>query len=194
MLQPEFFVEISEELAKEKGIKNGGWVRVWSKRGSVKAKAVVTKRIKPLICDGKTVHIVGIPLHWGFIGAARKGFGPNTLTPFVGDANIETPEYKAFLVDIEPIAGPRWRLKGGGRACTSSSHPDPARRNPTTRLRRGSAMAWTSDPSRVGADDRSVKRSRLAGAADRPGRQADRRLEVHRLQGLPGRPASSGTT
>jgi formate dehydrogenase major subunit len=105
-LQPDFFVEISEQLAKEKNIKIGGWVRVWSKRGSVKAKAVVTKRIQPLICDGKTVHVVGIPLHWGFMGAAKKGFGPNSLTPFVGDANIETPEYKAFLVDIEPISGP----------------------------------------------------------------------------------------
>jgi formate dehydrogenase major subunit len=105
-LQPEFFVEIGEELAKEKGIKSGGWVRVWSKRGSVKAKALVTKRIRPLICDGKTVHVVGIPLHWGFMGEARKGFGPNSLTPFVGDANAETPEYKAWLVDIESISGP----------------------------------------------------------------------------------------
>ena len=105
-LQPEFFVEISEQLAREKNIQLGGWVRVWSKRGSVKAKAVVTKRIAPLICDGKTVHVVGIPLHWGFIGAAKKGWGPNSLSPFVGDANIETPEYKAFLVNIEPIAGP----------------------------------------------------------------------------------------
>jgi formate dehydrogenase major subunit len=106
VMQPEFFVEISEQLAAEKGIKSGGWVRVWSNRGSVNAKAVVTKRIKPLQCDGKTVHIVGIPLHWGFMGAAKKGFGPNSLTPYVGDANIETPEYKAFLVDIEPIAAP----------------------------------------------------------------------------------------
>jgi formate dehydrogenase major subunit len=105
-LQPEFFVEISEELAKEKGVKLGGYVRVWSKRGSVVAKAVVTKRITPLTCDGKTVHIVGIPLHWGFMGVTKKGFGPNSLTPYVGDANIETPEYKAFLVDIEPLAGP----------------------------------------------------------------------------------------
>ena len=104
-LQPEFFVEISEQLAREKGIRSGSMVRVFSKRGSVKARAVVTKRITPLICDGKTVHVVGIPLHWGFTGAARKGFGPNMLTPYVGDANIETPEYKAFLVDIEPIPG-----------------------------------------------------------------------------------------
>ena len=100
VLQPEFFVEISQELAKEKNIVNGGWVRVDSKRGFVRAKAVVTKRIKPMTCDGKVVHIVGIPIHWGFTGATKKGFGANTLTPFVGDANIETPEFKAFLVDI----------------------------------------------------------------------------------------------
>lgn len=104
VLQPEFFVEISEELAAERGITKGGRVRVWSARGEVWAKAVVTKRIRPLICNGKPVHVVGIPLHWGFMGAARKGFGPNSLTPFVGDANIDTPEFKAFLVNIEPAA------------------------------------------------------------------------------------------
>ncbi len=106
MLQPEFFVEISEQLAREKNIGQGSWVRVWSKRGSVEAKAVVTKRITPLVCNGKTVHIVGIPLHWGFTGQAKKGYGPNSLTPFVGDANVETPEFKAFLLNIEPIDGP----------------------------------------------------------------------------------------
>ena len=106
VLQPEFFVELSEELAKEKGIKLGGYVRVWSNRGSVKAKAVVTKRIKPLLINGKTVHVVGVPLHWGFIGQTREGFGPNSLTPVVGDANTQTPEFKAFLVDIEPLNRP----------------------------------------------------------------------------------------
>jgi formate dehydrogenase major subunit len=106
VLQPEFFVELSEELAKEKGIKLGGYVRVWSNRGSVKAKAVVTKRIKPLLIDGKTVHVVGVPLHWGFIGQTREGFGPNSLTPVVGDANTQTPEFKAFLVDIEALNPP----------------------------------------------------------------------------------------
>ena len=106
VLQPEFFVEISDELAKEKGIQNAGWVRVWSKRGEVRAKALVTKRIRPLVCDGKTVHVVGVPLHWGFMGQAKKGFGPNSLTPVVGDANAETPEFKAFLVNIEPAPGP----------------------------------------------------------------------------------------
>jgi formate dehydrogenase major subunit len=106
VMQPEFFVEISHGLAKQKGIENGGWARIWSNRGSVNAKVYVTKRIAPLVCDGKVVHVVGIPLHWGFTGETRKGYGPNSITPYVGDANIETPEYKAFLVDIEPIAAP----------------------------------------------------------------------------------------
>ena len=106
VMQPELFVEISEELARERGVQNAGWVRVWSNRGSIEAKVYVTKRIKPLTCNGKVVHIVGIPLHWGFTGETKKGYGPNSLTPYVGDANIETPEYKAFLVDLEPIAGP----------------------------------------------------------------------------------------
>ena len=106
ILQPEFFVEIGEVLAQEKGISAGDWVRVWSKRGSVKAKAVVTKRIKPLICDGKPVHVVGVPIHWGFIGETKKGFGANVLTPFVGDANTNTPEFKAFLVNIERSNAP----------------------------------------------------------------------------------------
>lgn len=105
-LQPQFFVEISEELAHDKQISNGGWVRVWNKRGSIFAKALVTKRIRPLICDGQAVHVVGIPLHWGFVGAAKKGFGPNSLTPFVGDANSNTPEFKAFLVNVEPSRAP----------------------------------------------------------------------------------------
>ncbi|OJY34256.1 MAG: formate dehydrogenase-N subunit alpha [Rhizobiales bacterium 65-9] len=106
VLQPQQFVEISEELAKEKGVTKGGWVRVWSKRGELFAIAVVTKRIKPMTIDGKTVHVVGVPIHWGFVGAARKGFPANVLTPFVGDANIETPEFKAFMVNLEASTGP----------------------------------------------------------------------------------------
>jgi formate dehydrogenase major subunit len=81
-------------------------VQVRSKRGAVKAKAVVSKRINTLICDGKPVHVIGVPLHWAFIGETKEGFGPNSLTPFVGDANTDTPEFKAFLVDIKPISGP----------------------------------------------------------------------------------------
>jgi formate dehydrogenase major subunit len=104
--QPEFFVELSEELAKEKGIRPGQMVRVWSNRGQVKGKAVITKRMKPLKVDGKTIYQVGLPLNFGFIGETKKASPVNSLTPNVGDANAQTPEYKAFLVNIEPIAGP----------------------------------------------------------------------------------------
>jgi len=99
--QPQQFIEIGEELAKEKGIVNGHMVKVRSNRGFIKAVAVVTKRIKALDCNGKKVHTVGIPIHWGFKGVAKNGYITNTLTPFVGDANVQTPEFKAFLVDIE---------------------------------------------------------------------------------------------
>jgi formate dehydrogenase major subunit len=106
ILQPEEFVEIGEVLAREKGIAQGSWVRVSSKRGFVVCKAYVTKRIRPLIVDGRPTHIIGVPLHWGFTGQARKGFGANTLTPSVGDANTQTPEFKAFLVNVERASGP----------------------------------------------------------------------------------------
>jgi formate dehydrogenase major subunit len=100
ILQPEQFVEIGEDLAKEKGIAHGERVRVWSKRGEIKAVAVVTKRLKALDVEGKKVHQVGIPIHWGFKGEARPGYLANTLTPYVGDANTQTPEFKSFLVNV----------------------------------------------------------------------------------------------
>jgi formate dehydrogenase major subunit len=106
ILQPEQFVEVGEALANEKGITQGSWVRVSSKRGVIVCKAYVTKRIKPLTIDGKETHVIGIPLHWGFTGQARKGYAANTLTPSVGDANTQTPEYKAFLVNIETTSPP----------------------------------------------------------------------------------------
>jgi formate dehydrogenase major subunit len=106
ILQPEEFVEIGEALAKEKGIEQAGWVRVSCKRGAIVCKAYVTKRIKPMTVDGKPTHVVGVPLHWGFTGLAHKGYGANTLTPSVGDANTQTPEFKAFLVNVEKVAAP----------------------------------------------------------------------------------------
>ena len=100
IMQPSAFIEIGEELAREKGIKNGDKVKVSSNRGAITAAAVVTKRIPTLTCNGQKVHTVGIPIHWGFVGVAKNGFLANALTPYVGDANSQTPEYKAFLVNI----------------------------------------------------------------------------------------------
>lgn len=101
ILQPEQFVEIGEELAKEKGIESGDRIKVRSNRGQIVAVAVVTKRLRRLNVNGKPVHHVGIPIHWGFKGMTKPGYIANTLTPFVGDANTQTPEFKSFLVNIE---------------------------------------------------------------------------------------------
>ena len=103
IVQPEQFVEIGEALARELGIKAGDRVKVSSNRGYIKAVAVVTKRLRPLTADGRTVHHIGIPIHWGFSGVAKNGFLTNTLTPFVGDANTQTPEFKSFLVNVEKV-------------------------------------------------------------------------------------------
>ena len=105
MLQPEQFIEMGEKLALEKGIKHGDTVKVTTKRGYITAKAVVTKRMRTLNVAGQEVEQIGIPCHWGFEGATRKGYLANTLAPGVGDANSQTPEFKAFLVNVEKAVG-----------------------------------------------------------------------------------------
>jgi len=102
-LMPDFFVEVPAGLAEAKGIVGGGRVRVRSKRGEVEGVAIVTRRIGPLTVDGRTVWTIGIPVHWGFKGITQ-GAMANNLTPFIGDANTRCPEFKAFTVNIEPVA------------------------------------------------------------------------------------------
>ncbi|UCE58671.1 MAG: hypothetical protein JSU63_14655, partial [Phycisphaerales bacterium] len=108
-LQPEMFVEISEELATEKGIANGERVLVKSARetNGVGAVAIVTKRFKPFTIQGETVHQVGVPWCFGWVApsmdATRVSSG-NLLTPNVGDPNTRIPESKAFMVNIEKEA------------------------------------------------------------------------------------------
>jgi formate dehydrogenase major subunit len=99
-LQSNFFVEVPEALAREKGIANGERVRITSARGSAEGPALVTKRLRPLKVAGRTVYQIGLPIHWGFVGRVR---GPliNNLTASVLDPNSGTPEYKGFLVNME---------------------------------------------------------------------------------------------
>ena len=99
-LVPEMYVEISEELAADKGIKANDLVRVSSARGQIEVKAMVTKRLKPMQVAGKTIHEVAMPWHWGYTGLST-GDSANILTPNVGDANTMIPEFKAFLVNVE---------------------------------------------------------------------------------------------
>lgn len=106
-MMPQQFVEMSEELAKEKGIKSGDKTKVKSGRGEVVAVAVVTRRLKPFKIGGTTVHQVGLPwcFGWQYPEDGSGGDSANLLTPTIGDANTMIPESKAFMVDVEKIGG-----------------------------------------------------------------------------------------
>jgi formate dehydrogenase major subunit len=107
-LVPEPFVEIPAELADQMGIRGGEKVKVTSIRSYYIARAMVTKRIKPMNVDGKKTYQIGIPIHWGFLGiaedAGKTAKTPvNRLTPTVTDPNAYTPEFKGFLVKLEKV-------------------------------------------------------------------------------------------
>jgi formate dehydrogenase major subunit len=99
-LQPEFFVEISPELAAEKGVGNTDWVTVSTPRGHVRGRALVTRRMRAFTIAGRTVHHVGVPFHWGYQGIVTGDAG-NELTALVGDPNVSIHEGKAFVCNVE---------------------------------------------------------------------------------------------
>ena len=101
---PQVYVELSEELAKERGLKNGEWVTVESARGRLDAVAMVTPRLRPLTVGGKTTHLVGMTYNYGWLYPKGGGDTCNLLTTFVGDGNAGTPEYKACMVNISKKA------------------------------------------------------------------------------------------
>lgn len=103
--EPQMFVEMSEELAKYRGIKNGEKVKVSSVRGEVEAVAIVTTRFKPFKIGDITVHEVGMPWCFGWITPKDGGESVNLLTPNVGDPNTMIPESKAFMVNVAKIEG-----------------------------------------------------------------------------------------
>jgi len=105
-LVPEPFVEIPAEMANEMGLRGGEKVKISSARGEYIAKAMVTRRIKPMLIDGKKTYQIGIPIHWGYRGiaedAGKTSKTPvNMLSPTVIDPNAYTPEFKGFLVKVE---------------------------------------------------------------------------------------------
>ena len=107
-LVPEPFVEIPAELANDLGVRGGEHLKVSSARGHYIAKAMVTRRIKPMTIDGKRVYQIGIPIHWGYRGIAedegRTGLTlANQLSAAITDPNANTPEFKGFLVKVEKV-------------------------------------------------------------------------------------------
>jgi formate dehydrogenase major subunit len=105
-LMPEPFIEIPAELADDLGLHGGEKIKVSSARGHYIAKAMVTRRIKPMQIDGKKVYQIGIPIHWGYRGISEDEGRTNLtlanmLSPAVTDPNAYTPEFKGFLVKVE---------------------------------------------------------------------------------------------
>lgn len=103
--EPQMFVEMSQELAKLRGIKNGEKVKVSSVRGEVGAVAIVTTRFRPFKIGDLTVHQVGMPWCFGWLVPKDGGESANLLTPNVGDPNTMIPESKAFMVNVAKIEG-----------------------------------------------------------------------------------------
>jgi len=122
-MQPQMFVEMSLELAEDKGIGNGDMVEVTSARGRITCPAMVTDRIRTMEIMGTTIHMVGMPWHfgWQYPADGSGGDSINLLIPFMGDPNTLIPESKAFLVNIsklaeQPAAQPAKKTrKGKGR-------------------------------------------------------------------------------
>jgi formate dehydrogenase major subunit len=129
-LQPEFFVEVSPELAAERVLEHRGWATIVSARGAVEARVMVTDRMTPLRIDGRTVHQLGMPYHWGPNGLAR-GDSMNELSSMALDASSHIQEVKALSVDIVPGRRPRgaartelvreYRRRAGITAATGTS-------------------------------------------------------------------------
>jgi formate dehydrogenase major subunit len=100
-LQPELFCEVSPELAGEVGLEHGGWATITTARALIEARVLVTPRMRPLWVQGRTVHQVGLPYHWGYNGAAT-GDVVNDLLVISEEPNVRIMETKALVCDIEP--------------------------------------------------------------------------------------------
>ncbi len=98
-LQPEMFVEIDPILAGDRGIEDGAWMTVMTERAEIEAKARVTDRMRPLKVEGRMLHQVALPWHWGFSGPS-PGDSANDLGALSSDPNVSIQESKAFSCDV----------------------------------------------------------------------------------------------
>jgi formate dehydrogenase major subunit len=111
-LQPEFFCEVSPELAAERGLVHLGWATIATARNVVEARVLVTERIPPLTVAGRRLHQIGLPYHWGTNGYST-GDSANDLIGISLDPNTHIQETKAFACDIRP-----------GRRPTGAARPE----------------------------------------------------------------------
>src|SRR5213075_3209094 len=135
-LQPELFAEISPELAREVGVVNGDTIVVATARGEIEARALVTPRMPSLDVQGRRVHQVGLPYHWGGRGLV-KGDIVNDLVAISEEPNVRIMEAKALTCSVRRSVPPSsgWfeeGMKEEGSICgeihPSSFIPHPSRR------------------------------------------------------------------
>jgi formate dehydrogenase major subunit len=105
-LQPEFFCEVGPQLAAARGLEHGGWATIVSARTAIEARVMVTDRMRPVVVQGRTIHQVGLPYHWGQRGLTT-GDSANDLAPLALDPNVHIQEVKAATCDIRPGRRPR---------------------------------------------------------------------------------------
>ena len=110
-LQPEMFCEVSPELAADCGLEHGGWATIITARAAIEARVMVTERMAPLVVDGRTVHQVGLPYHWGYSGLS-VGDSANDLTHLALDSNVHIQEVKAFACAVRAGRRPRHAALG----------------------------------------------------------------------------------
>lgn len=85
---PHWFIEVGRDLAAERGIKDGDWLRVVSRRGAIKIQALVTDRVQ-----GNELYL---PIH-------HEKPSANRLTGDHHDPDVNTPAYKETAVRLEQL-------------------------------------------------------------------------------------------
>jgi formate dehydrogenase major subunit len=105
-LQPELFCEVGPELGAERNLEHGGWATIVTARSAIEARVIVTDRVKPLRVEGRVIHHVGLPYHWGRKGIST-GDTVNDLFPLALDPNVHIQEVKAATCDVRPGRRPR---------------------------------------------------------------------------------------
>jgi formate dehydrogenase major subunit len=98
-LQPEMFAEIDPELAADRGIVDGGWMTIVTARAQIEARALVTDRMRPIDADGRRLHQIALPWHWGYEGGST-GDSTNDLIPIAADPNVSIHESRGFTCDV----------------------------------------------------------------------------------------------
>jgi formate dehydrogenase major subunit len=105
-LQPEMFVEVSPQLAAERGLEHNGWATLVTSRSAIEARVLVTDRLRPLRVHDRTVHQVWVPYHWGYTGLVT-GDAANDLFGVALDPNVLIQESKVTTCDVRPGRRPR---------------------------------------------------------------------------------------